>query len=192
MERFKMNYVLVPLMQDIIAQMAVDLVRVLAGIIVSLVLSAGALYSGMGLLDRLTAGIDEWKEIRKGNAAVALLYGAVMCSMLLLIGPRIAELVYLIQQDLAQPLTTLQLAIFLLFLLLNYLLSVLGAIVLVYLTINLVDRITPDLEELAELKKGNMAVAIILAVALVLIVLTAAQPMEALFTMIKSVELSFI
>jgi len=192
MERFKMNYVLVPLMQDIIAQMAVDLVRVLAGIIVSLVLSAGALYSGMGLLDRLTAGIDEWKEIRKGNAAVALLYGAVMCSMLLLIGPRIAEFVYLIQQDLTQPLTTLQLAIFLLFLLLNYLLSVLGAIILVYLTINLVDRITPDLEELAELKKGNMAVAIILAVALVLIVLAAAQPMEALFTMIKSVELSFI
>ena len=178
------------LMEDIIVQVAVDLIRMMAGILAALVFSAGALYTGMGLLDRLTSGIDEWKEIRKGNAAVGLLFATVMISMILLIGPRIAEMVYPIQNDMGLPAT--QLIVLLLFTLVNYLLGLLAAIVLIYLTINLIDRITPDLEELAELKKGNLAVALILSAALVLVVLTASTGMENLFSMIKSVESLFI
>ncbi|NYZ73670.1 DUF350 domain-containing protein [Candidatus Micrarchaeota archaeon] len=175
---------------ELLAQIGLDLARMLIGIITALVFSAGALYTGMGLLDRLTSGIDEWKEIKKGNAAVGLLYAAVMISMMLLIGPRIAEIVYPIQNDMGLPAT--QLVVLLLFTLVNYLAGLLSAIVLIYLTINLIDRITPDLEELAELKKGNLAVALILSAALVLVVLAASTGMENLFSMIKSVESLFL
>lgn len=193
-----MNFVLVPLMQDVIAQFVVGLVRILAGIVISLVLSAGALYSGMGLLDRLTQGIDEWKEMRKGNAAVALFFAAAMISMMILVGPRIYDLAYMVQSGIlllpssAIVLTPPQLAVAVLFGLANYLAGLLLAIVLIFLSINIVDRITPDLEELAELKKGNLGVAIILAVAVVLIVFAASQPVESLFSMIKSLESAFI
>ncbi len=175
---------------ELLVQIGVDSARMLLGIITALVFSAGALYTGMGLLDRLTTHIEEWKEIKKGNLAVGLLFAAVMISMVLLIGPRIADMVYPIQNDMGLPAT--QLIVLLLFTFVNYLVGLLASIILIYLAINLIDRITPDLDELAELKKGNLAVALILSVALVLVVLMASTGMETLFTMIKSVESLFL
>ncbi|MDD5172293.1 MAG: DUF350 domain-containing protein [Candidatus ainarchaeum sp.] len=177
-------------MEDIIVQVVVDFIRMIAGIIAALVFSAGALYTGMNLLDRLTSGIDEWKEIKKGNAAVGLLYAAVMVCTMVLVGPRIADIVYPIQNDME--LLAGELAVLFLFLVVNYLLALLASIFLIYLTINVVDRITPDLEELAELKKGNLAVAMILSVALLLVVLATSTGLENVFSMIKSLESLFI
>lgn len=173
---------------ELLVQMGVDLLRVLIGIVTALVFSAGALYTGMSLLDKLTAGIDEWKEIKKGNAAVGLLFAAVMVCMVLIIGPRISELVYAIQADALENGTVPQLIALFVFLLMNYLAGLLIAVLVIYLTINLIDRITPDLQELAELKKGNLAVALMFSTALVLIVLLSSASIESIFTMVKSLE----
>ena len=56
-----------------VQELFISLVVVVLKVLSALVLSANALYSGMGILDRLTSGIDEWKEIKKGNAAIAIL-----------------------------------------------------------------------------------------------------------------------
>ena len=153
-------------------------------ILFSIVLSAGALYTGMNLLDRITVGIDEWKEIKKGNMAIGILYAAVMISIIMLLSPRIGEFIFYLQGglDLGTTIKLLALTFF------NYIVALFASVFIIYLVIHVIDRITPDLDELAELKKGNLAVALILSVALLLVVLAVQPSIENLFDIIKSLE----
>lgn len=166
----------------------VDLIVAALKIIAELALTAGAIYSGISLFDRLTPGLDEWKEIRKGNPAVALLVAALTLAIVLLVSARIGDFVFYIQPDLPPLLSVKLLAI----MFINYVLGLLAAVLIAFVTINLIDRITPDLEELSELKKGNLAVAMILAVALVLVMIGAGSSVETLFTIIKDLESAII
>jgi Domain of Unknown Function (DUF350) len=54
---------------------------------VSLVVATGALASGSWLFGRLTRGIDEVAEVRKGHVGPALVLGAVMIVMALMTSP---------------------------------------------------------------------------------------------------------
>jgi uncharacterized membrane protein YjfL (UPF0719 family) len=165
------------MVQELVVGLAVAILRVVAAIC----LSAGALYTGMGLFDRLTAGIEEWKEMKKGNAAIGLLFVSVMAAMTLLMEQRISDLVFAIQP--ATSAVSWHLVILVLaFTLLNYLAGLLASVVLIFLAINIIDRITPDLDELAELKKGNLAVALVLAAAVILVIFLARQPFESALT----------
>ncbi len=154
------------------------------GIVSAIVLSAGALYSGINMLNRLTHGIDEWKLIKSGNIAVGIFYGAVMLSIVLLVGPRIAEFVGYLLSGL--PFEYLFIALF--FGLVNYLLGLLAGIVIIFLTIHVMDRITSDLDEFRELERGNVAVAVIMAVVLISVVLASTGPLEAAFGLINYLE----
>ncbi len=168
------------MVQELFIGLGITALRIVA----AMALSAGALYSGIALLDRLTSGIDEWKELKKGNAAMGILVLSVMASFILLMEPLIVAAVYSIRADL--PAQTLALVIA--FTLLNYLAGLLASIVLVFLAINLADRLTPDIEEFAELKKGNVAVALVLGAALLFISLAVRGPFESAFDMLISLE----
>jgi uncharacterized membrane protein YjfL (UPF0719 family) len=54
---------------------------------VSLVVGTGALAMGTWIFGRLTRGVDELAEVRKGNVAPALILGAVMVVMALVTAP---------------------------------------------------------------------------------------------------------
>jgi uncharacterized membrane protein YjfL (UPF0719 family) len=54
---------------------------------VSLIAGVGALASGSWLYGKLTRGVDELAEVRKGNVAPALVLGAVMVVMALVTAP---------------------------------------------------------------------------------------------------------
>lgn len=168
------------MMQELFIGLGLVALRIVA----AMALSAGALYSGMGLLDRLTSGIEEWKEVRKGNAAMGVLVLSVMLSMMLLMEPLIVAFVYSIRTDIAFPAVALILG----FTLFNYIAGLLASTVLIFLTINLADRLTPDIEEFAELKKGNIAVALVLGAAIVLISLAVRGPLESGFDMLITLE----
>jgi len=171
-----------------VQELFIAFVVVVLRILFAIVLSAGAVYSGISLLDKLTAGIDEWKEIKKGNIAIAILFTAVMVAVLLIMEPRINDFVGLIS---AAPDVVLSLELLALSLL-NYLLGLLASVILLFLTINLIDRITQDLDEFSELKKGNAAVGLILATAILLVLLVAKGPLETGFTMLKLLELNLL
>jgi uncharacterized membrane protein YjfL (UPF0719 family) len=151
-------------------------------ILSAIVLSVAAAYAGISLLDRLTPQIDEWKEIKKGNAAIGLLYASVIISLVLIVEPQISAFVTAIQ-----PSSTL---VSLLFGFVNYLLSVFFAIVAVYLSIYLIDRITVDVEEFAELKNNNVAMALIMAAILIGVALSLRIPFESIFNAMQSIEFS--
>lgn len=157
-------------------------------LIAAIILSIGGIYTGVNLLDRLTQGIDEWKEIRKGNVAIGLLIAAVMASIIFLVQPRITDFVFSIRTDL--PLGTVAKLLAITFV--NYLLGLLASVFVIFLSINVIDRITHDLDEFSELKKGNVAVALILAAALVLVTLAVKAPLDSAFTMLISMETSLL
>ncbi|MFH0884260.1 MAG: DUF350 domain-containing protein [Candidatus Micrarchaeota archaeon] len=173
--------------QELIIGFAIAALRILA----SLALSAGALYTGISFFDRMTAGIEEWKEMKKGNAAIGILLVSVMVGMLLLMEQRIGELVFSIQIPTTEiPLQAVLLIIA--FTVLNYLLGLLASVLIIFLTINLVDRITPNLDEFSELKKGNIAVGLVLSAALLLVIFAARPSIESAFTALLSLESTFI
>jgi len=171
-------------MQEILIGFLIVLLKLVAAI----GLSAGALYSGMSLIDRLTSGIEEWKEIKKGNAAVGLLFLSVMVAIVLLMEIRISDVLFSIRADLG----LLMAAKLLFFSIINYALGLLASVIIIFLTINTVDRITGDINEFSELKKGNLAVALILATSLILITLAARHPFESAFDIIIRMESAFL
>ena len=59
----------------------------LAHVAVSLVVGTGALAIGVWIFGRLTRGVDELAEVRRGNIAPALVLGAVMLVMALVVAP---------------------------------------------------------------------------------------------------------
>ncbi|MFH1785765.1 MAG: DUF350 domain-containing protein [Candidatus Micrarchaeota archaeon] len=168
------------MIQNILLNLILAIVKVIAGI----TLSINAAYMGMSLLDKITASIDEWKEIKKGNTAVGILYAGAILSVIILAEPQIYDFVNAIQLDFGAQYLLGSLA----FGLANYLVSVLLGIIVVYLSIHAIDRLSGDLEELKELKKGNVAIAVIMAVILVAIAFSLRAPFESIFETIKSME----
>ncbi len=169
------------------AELLIDFILAFVRILTAIVLSASALYTGISMLNRLTSGIDEWKLIKKGNVAVGLFYTTAMFSLMIFVAPRISELIVYIQDVLPIEITILNLII----LFVNYVLSLILGIVIIFLTIHVIDRLTSDLDEMAELERGNVAVALIMSVVLVSVVLASSVPAESVFSMIKSLESSF-
>lgn len=168
------------MVSDIVISAILVIVRILA----SVVLSAAALYGGMSIFDRMTAGIDEWKEIRKGNVAVGLLLAAVMAGMMIMLQPRILDVVANIRADIA-PLAVAEL---ILLTFVNYIVGVIVASAVTLLTLSLIDRLTPDLDEMSELKKGNLAVALVYSLALVLVVFAVNVPLQDAFSLLLQAE----
>lgn len=165
-------------------EIAVQLLADALGAVSAMALTAGGLYTGIGVLDRLTSGIDEWKEIKKGNLAVGVFYAAVMLSIVLLVGPRIQEFVAVVQPGVALLPITFAFA--------NYLLGLAVAIGVIYLSIHLLNYLTADLDEAAELKKGNVAVSLIMSVVMLAMASATSLAIEAFFLLLKSAELSML
>jgi uncharacterized membrane protein YjfL (UPF0719 family) len=54
-------------------------------LILGILLAVGAIYLALNILDKLTKGIDEFEELRKGNVAVALEMAGVIIAVALII-----------------------------------------------------------------------------------------------------------
>jgi uncharacterized membrane protein YjfL (UPF0719 family) len=54
-------------------------------LILGIVLAVGAIYLALNVLDKLTKGIEEFEEIKKGNVAVALMMGGVIIAVAVII-----------------------------------------------------------------------------------------------------------
>ena len=132
-------------------------------LIIGLAFSIGAIYSGIGLLDRLTPNLDEWKEIKKGNLSVGILLAGIVISVAVIIETGVKSAIDSIVPSIAFP----ALLALLLVALIKLFLGLMFAMVAVYLALKIMDKMTPDIDEMAELKKGNVAVAVILAMVMI-------------------------
>lgn len=169
------------MVKEFLVQLFFDILKVFA----SMLLSVFALYQGMKLLDRLTIGIEEWEEIKKGNIAVGMLYAAVILSIVMLSSTTIEQFVFFLSpsSNIARSLILLMLSLLL------YVLNLLASIIIIYLTFTLVDKLTVDVEEIKELKKGNVAVALILSIIIIAVAFIVRTPLSDVFSLSRVMAL---
>ncbi len=146
--------------------MASGLIGIAYGLLqlaISTALAVISIFFGSKAFDKLTPGIDELKEIRKGNVAVGIVVGAVVVSVALMMRAGVLDFASIIS-----PGTGLgQIVYFGAISLAKLAISLLGAVMTVYVSFYVLDYLTQDIEEAHELRRGNVAVAILVASVLI-------------------------
>jgi len=145
--------------ENIILGLGIALLQLVFG----LGLAMGSVYLGLKMFDRMTSGVDEMAELKKGNVAVAILLGAIIFSIANVVQGGVSGLT----AGLAQPGLTVPMMIAGLVIgIVNLLVGILLSIVSIYIALSVLDKITVDINEFKEIAKGNVAVAIVMAAVL--------------------------
>jgi uncharacterized membrane protein YjfL (UPF0719 family) len=139
-----------------VSEMVVGILVGLLKLVLGLVLSMGSIYVGLKMFDRMTPGIDEMEEIKKGNAAVGILMAAVVLSIATIVQSGVSAFGNYIVPGMSIGLIGLGLVVGVL----NLAFGLLVAIVAIYIALKILDKITVDINETEEFKQGNVAVAI--------------------------------
>ncbi len=145
-----------------------DPINAVVGIIqlvIAIILAVVALYIGFSVFGRITKGIDEEKELAKGNTAVGILVASVFLAIGIVVQSGVAGISSSIKAAQASAggilsaggLLAIGLGI------LQLILGIVLAIAAIYLALNILDKLTKGIEEFEELKKGNVAVALEMA-----------------------------
>ena len=154
-----------------------DLVTLVIGIIqlvIAIILAVVALYIGFSVMGKITKGMDEEKEIAKGNAAVGILVASVFIAIAIVVQSGVAGVSSGISRTLSSMGTSTGLDVFpLIASIIQLILGIVLAIGAIYLALNILDKLTKGIDEFEELKKGNVAVAlemagVIIAVAIII------------------------
>jgi uncharacterized membrane protein YjfL (UPF0719 family) len=137
-----------------------ELVNAFVGFIqlmIAILLAVVALYIGYSTFSRITKGMDEQQELVKGNVAVGIIIASVFFAIALVVQSGVAG----ISAGIINALEGDWLALVAAFL--QLILGIILAIVAIYLALNVLNRLTKGVDEFAELKKGNVAVALMMA-----------------------------
>ncbi len=136
----------------------IGLLQLLLGLVVAMF----SIYLGIKLFDRITVNIDEMKELKKGNVAVGILLGAVILSIANVVQSGVASITGSITAGMGPGALMVSLAIGII----NLLIGLIAAVVSIYLAMSILDKITVEIDEWKEVKRGNVAVAIMMAAVL--------------------------
>lgn len=123
-------------------------------LVIAIILAVVALYIGFWIFGKITKGIDEQKELAKGNVAVGILIASIFVAIGIVLGSGIAGVSSGISKALTGDIVPLAAGIF------QVILGIIFAIAAIYLALNVLDKLTEGIEEFEELKKGNVAVAL--------------------------------
>lgn len=120
-------------------------------LVLAIVFAIVGLYIASWVLGKLTKGIDEWEEIGKGNYAVAIYVAGIFISVAIIVGPGIIGLFRTF--DLIGIVVGF----------VQLLLALALAVAMQYVGLSIFGRMSKDLDEWAELRKGNAAIGIVMA-----------------------------
>jgi len=135
----------------------------LVQLIIAIIFSVIALYIGFKTMAKITKNIDEEKELAKGNTAVGIIVAAVFVAIALVVQSGVSGLSIGIGKAASVGLLSLDglLAIGAAFA--QLILGIVLAIAAIYLALNILDKLTKGVDEFEEIKKGNVAVALMMA-----------------------------
>ncbi|HMB45901.1 MAG TPA: DUF350 domain-containing protein [Candidatus Methanoperedens sp.] len=143
-----------------------ELINAVVGIIqlvIAIILAVVALYIGFSVLGKITKGIDEEKEIARGNTAVGILVASVFIAIGIVVQSGVSGISVGISKALTPGLPYGDSIAIILISIVQLILGIVLAIVAIYLALNILDKLTKGIDEFAELKKGNVAVALEMA-----------------------------
>jgi uncharacterized membrane protein YjfL (UPF0719 family) len=115
------------------------------------------LYIGFFVFSRITKGMDEEKELARGNPAVGIIIASIFFAIALVVQSGISGISVGIMKALAGDWLAIVVS------LLQLILGIILAIGAIYLALNILDRLTKGVDEFEEIKKGNVAVALMMA-----------------------------
>jgi uncharacterized membrane protein YjfL (UPF0719 family) len=153
----------------------------LAQLIIAVILSAVAAYLAFYLFQWFTRDLDEWEELRRANAAVGIVLGAILIAVAIVLRPALS--VNTTAWDVGGSLffrvllaEALQLA-----------LGLVLAVVTLALALYLFAGLTRGIDEVEELKKGNLAIAGLLAGVVIAVGLMVSQAIGQIMALVSSV-----
>ncbi len=142
-------------------------------IVIGLVLIGSSAYYGMHLFDRYTKHVEEWEELKKGNVAVGIFFSALIIAHMIFVLPRINDIIFLLAPNINYILVGIAIA--------NYIIATILSTIVLYFAFITIDQISEEIEELAEIEKGNIAIALITSITLIFIALGLSSSFELLF-----------
>jgi uncharacterized membrane protein YjfL (UPF0719 family) len=134
-----------------------ELFSSVAGLALTAVVAGLVTFLGVWIFERTTREIDEWAEIRRGNLAIGVVMAAIVVAVGIIVRPALQEPLVVADIGKSRPLYELMVNA------IGLLIALLLAIAAVGLSVWLFTRLTTNLDEWAELKDGNHAVAALLA-----------------------------
>lgn len=129
----------------------------LVQLVIAIILAVVALYIGFSVFSRITKGMDEEKELARGNPAMGIIIASIFFAIALVVQSGIAGISVGIMKALAGDWLAIVAS------LIQLILGIILAIAAIYLALNILDRLTKGVDEFEEIKKGNVAVALMMA-----------------------------
>ncbi len=137
---------------------AVGLVQLVLAVILAVV----ALYIGFSVLTRITKGIDEEKELAKGNVAVGIIVASVFFAIAFVVQAGVTGVSTGLSKALGVGILTLDGLLIVSAAVFQLIIGIALAIGAIYLALNVLDKLTKGIEEFEEIRKGNVAVAVMM------------------------------
>lgn len=131
-----------------------QLIVSVANIIIAVILGVIASYIGVWLFAKSTRHLDDWEEVRRGNTGMGIVMGAIIIGIAIILKPAV-DLPLTI--EIANPFIVL----------VGELVGIAAGLILavsaIVFSAGMFDRLVGDIDELTELQRGNLAVAVIMA-----------------------------
>ncbi len=147
--------------------------------LVAIVAAAIVAYLSVWLFNKATRNIDEWNELRKGNLAVGVILGAMIIGVGMVLRPALAPLALNLDATAADAMA---------YRILLHGVQVLVGIVLAVVSLGfslwIFTRLTGSIDEWAEIGRGNVAIAAVLAGVIIATALITSTTMEAVLALI--------
>lgn len=152
-----------------------------AQLVISIITAALVAFLSIWLFDRTTRGIDEWNELRKGNTAVGVVLAALIVGVGIILRPGLAPAALNLDVGPTNA-VVVKLAVQLIQILVGLLLSVvaIGASLWIF------TRLTGAIDEWAEIGRGNVSIAIVLAGVVIATALIVSTALDAILLMLVS------
>lgn len=152
-----------------------------AQLVISIITAALVAFLSIWLFDRTTRGIDEWNELRKGNVAVGVVLAALIVGVGIILRPGLAPAALNLDVGPTNA-VVIKLAVQLIQILVGLLLSVvaIGASLWIF------TRLTGAIDEWAEIGRGNVSIAIVLAGVVIATALIVSTALDAILLMLVS------
>ena len=140
---------------DVTFSIIVVLMQVFFGILLSIL----SVYLALRFFDKMTEDIDEIAELKKGNVAVAIVLLALIASIGTIVRQGVQQFDDILLRGVSLPF--FMIAFIMAVVQLVFVVAI--AVLTMYVAIVLLDSMTVGINELKELKRGNVAVAILIA-----------------------------
>jgi len=160
----------------------------LVKIVVEVALLTVTILLAVKIVNFLTKGFDEWKQIHKGNVAVAIYMAGIFISVGFIVQPGIKYFLDSLSLDLAG-MQVVHVVVAIEAGIIQLVVAFVVAIVVQFLALELlkrVHRLMADYNEWEEMEKGNIAAGIIMGVTLALIGILLSSAMNSILDLIRT------